>query len=45
MEMVGGARGLTVDMVKRMLEEIRGKYGADAEYLRLRGQLPKDFPL
>ncbi len=44
-EMVGGARGLTVDMVKRMLEDIRGKYGADAEYLRLRGRLPKDFPL
>ena len=43
--MVGGARGLTVDQVKRMLEDIREKYGADVEYQRLRGRLPKDFPL
>ena len=43
--MVGDARGLTVDQVKRILEDIRGKYGADADYLRLRGRLPKDFPL
>ena len=45
MEMVGSARGLTVDQVKRMLEEIRERYGADVEYQRLRGRLPKDFPL
>jgi hypothetical protein len=44
-EMVGDARGLTVDQVKKMLEEIREKYGVDADYLRLRGRLPKDFPL
>src|SRR3989442_5205991 len=44
-EMVGDARGLTVDQVKKMLQEIRGKYGADADYQRLRGRLPKDFPL
>jgi len=44
-EMVGDARGLTVDQVKRMLENIRGKYDGDADYLRLRGRLPKDFPL
>ena len=45
MEMVGDARGLSVDQVKRMLEDIRGKYGADVDYQRLRGRLPKDFPL
>ena len=45
MEMVGDARGLTVDDVKKTLEEIRGKYGADSDYQKLRGRLPKDFPL
>ncbi|TMI57950.1 hypothetical protein E6H14_06215 [Candidatus Bathyarchaeota archaeon] len=44
-EMVGSARGLTVDQVKRMLEDIREKYGTDADYQKLRGRLPKDFPL
>ena len=44
-EMVGGARGLSTDQVKKILEDIRGKYGADAEYQRLRGRLPRDFPL
>ena len=44
-EMVGDARGLTADQVKKTLEEIRGKYGADVEYQKLRGRLPKDFPL
>jgi hypothetical protein len=44
-EMVGDARGLTVDEVKSMLEDIRGKYGTGADYQRLRGRLPKDFPL
>jgi len=43
--MVGDARDLTVDEVKRMLDDIRGKYGADVDYQRLRGRLPKDFPL
>jgi len=43
--MVGSARGLTVDQVKRMLEDIREKYGTDADYQKLRGRLPKDFPL
>ena len=43
-EMVGDARGLTVDQVKSMLEDIRGKYGADQDYQKLRGRLPKDFP-
>jgi len=28
-----------------MLEDIRGKYGADADYQKLRGRLPKDFPI
>jgi hypothetical protein len=44
-EMVGDARGFTVDQVKSMLEDIRGKHGADADYRRLRDRLPKDFPL
>ena len=45
LEMVSDARGLAVDQVKKMLEEIRGKYGADLDYQNLRGRLPKDFPL
>jgi hypothetical protein len=44
-EMVGDARGLTVDQVKTMLEDIREKSRGEADYQRLRGRLPKDFPL
>jgi hypothetical protein len=44
-EMVGEARGLTIGEVKKMLEDIRGKHGADEDYRKLRGRLPKDFPL
>jgi len=44
-EMVGDARGLSVDQVKSILEDMRGKYGVDVDYQRLRGRLPKDFPL
>jgi hypothetical protein len=44
-EMVGGARGLTAGQVKRMLESIRENYGSDPDYQKLRGRLPKDFPL
>ena len=44
-EMVSDARGLTVDQVKKMLENIREANGGDVEYQRLRGRLPKDFPL
>ena len=44
-EMVGDARGLTVDQVKKMLENIGKENGGDVEYQRLRGRLPKDFPL
>ena len=44
-EMVGDARGLTVDEVKRMLEDIREKSRGEADYERLRGRLPKEFPL
>lgn len=44
-EMVGDARGLTVDQVKMMLEDIRQMYGNDSDYQKLRGRLPKDFPL
>jgi hypothetical protein len=43
-EMVGGARGLTVDQVKKMLQDIRENYRADPDYQKLRGRLPKDFP-
>ena len=43
--MVGDARGLSIDQVKSMLEDIRGKYGKDLDYQKLRGRLPKDFPL
>jgi len=35
--------GLTVDEVKSMLGDIRVEYGADADYQRLRGRLPKGF--
>jgi hypothetical protein len=44
-EMVSDARGLTVDQVKMTLIEIRGKYGSDADYQKLRSHLPKEFPL
>jgi hypothetical protein len=44
-EMVGDARGLTVDDVKTMLEDIRRKHTGDEDYRKLRGRLPKDFPL
>jgi len=44
-EMVSDARGLTVDQVKKMVEDIRAKYCGDADYQKLRGRLPKDFPL
>ncbi len=44
-EMVGEARDLTVDQVKKMLEEIKGKHGGDADYQKLRGRLPREFPL
>jgi hypothetical protein len=43
--MVGDARGLPVDQVKKMLDDIREKSRGEADYLRLRGRLPKDFPL
>lgn len=44
-EMVGDARGLTGDQVRSMLEDIRGKYGETPDYQKLRGRLPRDFPL
>jgi hypothetical protein len=43
--MVGDARGLTVDHVKKMLEDIREKSRGEADYQTLRGRLPKDFPI
>jgi hypothetical protein len=43
--MIGQARDFTPEQVKKMLEEIREKYGGDAEYQRLRDRLPKHFPL
>ena len=33
------------DQVKKMLEEIKGKHGGDADYQKLRGRLPREFPL
>jgi hypothetical protein len=43
--MVGNARDLTPEQVKKMLEEIREKYGGEVDYQRLRARLPKHFPL
>ncbi len=43
--MVGDARGLTPEQVRKMLSDIREKYGRDVEYRNLRGRLPEDFPL
>jgi len=42
--MVSSARNLSPEQVKKMLEDIREKNGGDADYQRLRGRLPKDFP-
>ncbi len=42
--MVSSARNLSPEQVKKMLEDIRDKNGGDADYQRLRGRLPKDFP-
>ncbi len=43
--MVSGARDLTPEQVKKMLEDIRAKNAGDADYRRLRNRLPNDFPL
>lgn len=43
--MVSGARNLTPERVKEMLEDIRENNSGDADYQRLRSRLPKDFPL
>lgn len=43
--MVSSARGLTPDQVKRILENLRKTYTKDAEYQKLRGRLPEEFPL
>lgn len=43
--MVGGARGLNSDEVKKMLGEMRLKYGESDDYKALRARLPKEFPL
>ena len=43
--MVGSARGLSSDDVKKMLGEMREKYGDMNDYRVLRARLPKEFPL
>ena len=43
--MVGSARGLSPDEVKRMLAEISKKYIDTDDYKTLRVRLPKEFPL
>lgn len=44
-EMVAGARRLTKDDVKRMLDRVRATDGATPEYRDLRARLPPAFPL
>jgi hypothetical protein len=43
-QMVGRARNLTSDQVKRILNDFREKYRADPDYQKLRNRLPEDFP-
>ena len=42
--MVAGARRLTPDTVKDMLERMAGTYSEEKEYKELRKKLPYDFP-
>ncbi len=44
-QMVGSARNLSSEQVKKMLEDIRENSGGDSDYQRLRRRLPEDFPL
>ncbi len=44
-EMVGGSRGLKPGEVKRMLTEIRERYGQDEDYKTLRSRFPEEFPV
>ncbi len=43
--MVGSARGLRPDEVRKMLGEMKEKYGEMDDYKALRARLPKEFPL
>ncbi len=43
--MVGSARGLSPEEVKKMLGEMKEKYGEMDDYKVLRSRLPKEFPL
>ena len=43
--MVAHARGRTSDDVIASLTEMKGRYHADPEYVRLRKKLPAEFPL
>lgn len=44
LEMVGGNRGLSPAEVQAVLDSLRARFGADAEYQRLRRRLPAEFP-
>ncbi len=43
--MVGSARGLSPEEVKKMLGEMKEKHGKNNDYQALRARLPKEFPL
>ncbi len=43
--MVGSARGLSPEEVKKMLGEMKEKHGESDDYMALRARLPKEFPL
>jgi hypothetical protein len=43
--MVASSRGLTPEEVLSRLSVMRELYVGDAEYRRLRGRLPPDFPV
>jgi hypothetical protein len=43
--MVGGARGLDPEQVKKILKHIKKSYKDDYDYKRLRKRIPKEFPI
>jgi hypothetical protein len=44
-EMVANNRGRTTEDVKQTLHRMRGEYGTDSEYQRLRRRIPAEFPI
>ena len=42
--MVGSARGLDPEEVKKILVDIQMKHGKDDDYQKLRNRLPEEFP-